>query len=610
MSERVEFFDSIDAMTEPSFSEAGDDAMIGGTIARANVLSYKGRVRYIAPYELFSPSTMAAFRGLAVTLYHPPQYLDSETTPAYSKGTILSVSRVEDSLCAVMKFTNPALVQALKDRTAPTALSVGWTCTVDSTPGVTPEGTPYKEKWENLVPNHVSLVDKALGGVECKLKLDSAQSTKHARFDFSVTLSRPRFLDSGWAVIPGTIARAGVLQYGPKAEYTPRELLFSSEVIKALSGLPITRQHPDRLLDSHSVKAHQIGSIKGAQRRSPDSPYLDAELLITDAATVQALRDGTAPTALSLGYSCELDETPGTTPEGEYFDAKRLTLDPNHVALCDRARGGDACKLRMDSANVEQTQNETPKKEETMRTIRLDGQDVEVSDAAAAWIDKAQGTIAALNKQVAAEKTKAANAVRMDAEQARSEARARLQLEEVARKHAPRMDAATIERADDLSLIVATLHGLGHRDTEGKSRDFLMGSLNVALNEHGSKALHQARAFIAVRQDGPSQPAMSIEEIATAKAKHEIQNRWRTSPEQRADMDQELYNVVPIRKDSLTAQLQANANAQRNDDNDGLLEDGRKDRRFFDNIGDEEKRAMIKADAERVTLSRKVNFDE
>lgn len=44
---------------------------------------------------------------------------------------------------------------------------------------------------------------------------------------------------------------------------------------------------------------------------------------------------------LCAGYTCELDWTPGTTVDGQAFDASQKNIKINHLAIVDwvRARG-------------------------------------------------------------------------------------------------------------------------------------------------------------------------------------------------------------------------------------------------------------------------------
>jgi hypothetical protein len=128
---------------------------------------------------------------------------------------------------------------------------------------------------------------------------------------------------------------------------------------------------------------------------------------------------------LSVGYYARLDDAPGTTPEGETYDAIQREIRGNHLALlpAGQARGGRSVRLLLDAAGDECDQ------EELMAVqIRLDGQTFEVeavddavakaADAVQARLDAAADVIATLEAERDAARSALADATsteRLDA---------------------------------------------------------------------------------------------------------------------------------------------------------------------------------------------------
>ena len=70
-----------------------------------------------------------------------------------------------------------------------------------------------------------------------------------------------------------------------------------------------------------------------------------ATVQVSDAKTVERL--GKDLIEVSCGYRCDLDSTPGISPEGEPYDAIQSNIRLNHVALlpANKGRAGRDVKL-------------------------------------------------------------------------------------------------------------------------------------------------------------------------------------------------------------------------------------------------------------------------
>lgn len=258
-------------------------------------------------------------------------------------------------------------------------------------------------------------------------------------------LAKPETLPNGWLRVDAFISRTGIQVYErdgrPFREYRPPSEVFKADTLQSFSGVPVTNQHPpDGHLDAHNTKHYQVGTV--------DSPVKDgtrtrARLLLTDADAIAAV--GAGRRQLSCGYMCDLEEVPGTSPEGERYDAIQRNISGNHVALVDEARGGAELTMRLDSAGalidgapkppvqspqVQQkgTQVMTPEEakklmeEAAAAKVRADTAQAQL-DAQKARADAAEAKVAALTAEVAALPSKM-----------QATAKARSALEEQARK--------------------------------------------------------------------------------------------------------------------------------------------------------------------------------
>lgn len=146
------------------------------------------------------------------------------------------------------------------------------------------------------------------------------------------------------------VAKVGVLTYvlsdgTTRKEFVPPETLFNPDSMASLKMKPITDLHPpEAILDSKTVKRHKIGFTGETTIRDKDMFVISGT--VTDADSITHVDGGRRE--LSPGYICELEMTPGTF-QGTRYDAIQTKRIYNHLALCDRARGGSDLRLNLDS---------------------------------------------------------------------------------------------------------------------------------------------------------------------------------------------------------------------------------------------------------------------
>lgn len=177
-----------------------------------------------------------------------------------------------------------------------------------------------------------------------------------SRFDAG-ELAKPERTAEGFLRVEGVLARTCILHYlnidgSARHELVTPECLFDPASMRSLSVFALTNNHPSELLTPQTVGTHQIGSI-GEPRRDGDRLVSLLGVLRDDA--IRAVEGGKA--ALSCGYSCEIDETPGehptlTCPEcgTSHYDGVQRDRRGNHVAICDEGRAGPQARIRLDAS--------------------------------------------------------------------------------------------------------------------------------------------------------------------------------------------------------------------------------------------------------------------
>lgn len=204
----------------------------------------------------------------------------------------------------------------------------------------------------------------------------------------------------GYLVASARVARTGVQLYtakelglkdrDPSAKvrvYRPPSEVFDTKAMASIAWRPMTNNHPTGKVTAKNWKKLSIGQVGDQVVR--DGDFIRVPLTLMDSAAIEAYDAGKKE--LSVGYRCEIEMADGIVPDGEHdagqtYDAVQHDIRANHIALCDRARGGDHLRIG------DQKPEPEPRK---MKTILVDGIPVaEVSDAAEAVINRLTGQLA------------------------------------------------------------------------------------------------------------------------------------------------------------------------------------------------------------------------
>jgi hypothetical protein len=172
----------------------------------------------------------------------------------------------------------------------------------------------------------------------------------------------------GFIRAPAYLTRAGVLDYRRPDGTVVRELRPPSEVfapasLATLSAAPLTDLHPSEMVSPANVRKLAIGHVSDDVRQ--DGQHVAANVTVQDAAAIAAVEAGQRR-ELSCGYTCDLEETPGSY-HGQPYDAVQRRIRYNHVGIGPKnwGRAGSSVALRLDAADT----NDAPE------VMRLDAAD-------------------------------------------------------------------------------------------------------------------------------------------------------------------------------------------------------------------------------------------
>lgn len=221
------------------------------------------------------------------------------------------------------------------------------------------------------------------------------------------------------------VTSIGVFQYRDSdgtmhGELRLPEEVFAPESLETLKLKPVTNEHPGDMVEPSNVRDLAVGSLGSnpgwtpqLDGRSRDEDYTDGQhvaidMVITDPQAISDVLNGKR--ALSSGYTCDIEEASGVYL-GMPYQAVQRNIRYNHVAIVDRARAGDAARIRMDGAAVHV---EAGKKEGHMKVIKVDGVELQLDDQVAAAVLSLQSKL----------DTATADRVKLEAERDATKARA------------------------------------------------------------------------------------------------------------------------------------------------------------------------------------------
>lgn len=347
------------------------------------------------------------------------------------------------------------------------------------------------------------------------------------------TLRAPKRRADGSIRVDAAIARTGVQEYRAddgsiRREYRPDAEVGDRESLESFAGVPVTNDHPKALLTAKTARTHARGASGDLVRL--DGKQVIATLYVFDADTVRDMERGKAE--VSCGYECDLDETPGVTPEGERYDAIQRRIRGNHIALVWRGRAGRDVRARLDGA-LEQNQETSEMTEQEMQE-RVDTAEAKVAEAEKARKDAEDARAAAERELAKAESDLVTERARADAaEKARTDAaesgKERVKLEVKAR--AVLGDEARLDGMSDRAVMVAVVKAVEKVDVAAsRSDDYVLARFDAAI-ERKAKAVGSLGDARKVKVDSDRTPLADADLDEAAKKKkmeEDSANAWRS----------------------------------------------------------------------------------
>lgn len=232
------------------------------------------------------------------------------------------------------------------------------------------------------------------------------------RFDRGMVKGDAKLTDEGYIRAQAVVTRTGVFLYQNPDGTIRRELrhpedVWDADSIDSMQLIPITNNHPhEKLVTADNAKRLAIGYTGETIKR--DDPHVMANLVIMDKDGVDSvMKHGRKE--LSLGYTVDLDETPGTY-EGEEYDARQRNIRYNHLAIVDKARAGNEARIALDSQDAVEILKEVVNM--SQRKIKIDNKEVMVDESTADYIARLETDL----KNLEEEKARVEGEIRMIAD--------------------------------------------------------------------------------------------------------------------------------------------------------------------------------------------------
>lgn len=247
----------------------------------------------------------------------------------------------------------------------------------------------------------------------------------------------------GYLVADAKVARVGVQVYRSKElglpgkdravrAYRPESEVFNRDSIKSFANRPVTIEHPSEPVTADNWKDVAIGQTGAEVVR--DGEFVRVPILIMDAKAIADIESGRRE--LSMGYTAEVVDGAGMSPNGQEYDVQLLGLRMNHLAVVRKARGGK--ELRIGDGADNRGAAPTGKKDRAMttKTVVLGDAAVQVAVSDAEKIEQFK---AAMTKRVTDAEAKAAKTE----EELEDEKRKSAEMEDEKNKYKEMADAAT-----------------------------------------------------------------------------------------------------------------------------------------------------------------------
>lgn len=154
---------------------------LDAAITRVGVLTYtdvngKSWREYKPADEVFKADSLATLEGAPVTELHPEKLVDGANWKSVSVGHLIGAPRRDGDFVVAPVAVQDAGTAGRVEAHELHDVSAGYTCRVDWTAGVTPDGEPYDAVQRDIIYNHAALGPEGWGraGTEVSLRMNGA----------------------------------------------------------------------------------------------------------------------------------------------------------------------------------------------------------------------------------------------------------------------------------------------------------------------------------------------------------------------------------------------------------------------------------------------------
>lgn len=123
---------------------------------------------YRSPEEVFSDASLQSFSHAPITDNHPSEMVDASNWAQLAKGEVSTMAKKDSEWVSLPLILKDGVLISLINA-GKRELSAGYTCDLDWTAGVTPEGEHYDAQQRNIRVNHLAVVDAARAGKDARI---------------------------------------------------------------------------------------------------------------------------------------------------------------------------------------------------------------------------------------------------------------------------------------------------------------------------------------------------------------------------------------------------------------------------------------------------------
>lgn len=217
--------------------------------------------------------------------------------------------------------------------------------------------------------------------------------------DHSLSVSGVRRTTDGYLVAVAKVARIGVQDYlgsevgKPEMPlvrvYRPPEAVFAEDAMRSYAFRPMTNDHHGEV-NAENWKQLAVGGTGAEIMR--DGEFVQVPLVLMDAETIRDYEAGKRE--LSMGLEATLTFQDGVTPDGQPYDAIVTNMRMNHLALVDKARGGEQLRIGDSRSPAAKPPAQKPKgghdMADALRKLLVDGLTIETTEQGAQVVEKLQ----------------------------------------------------------------------------------------------------------------------------------------------------------------------------------------------------------------------------